>query len=533
MPTMTKWQLPKGSILPNWPLLLGVVVSVIGIVGLMMTAESDENEGVDVLEQRAEGREVETAPVPDDVRALTAAIDSDARRRQSEVAAQRRREEQESQRRSRQAQIDTQRAADALRRARRQAEAMRALPSQPSIEDAGSEALALSSDETTLIQALRLEDRQRQAEALRAPAVVSSARGIGERSHVLQPRGSRPGPPSPRAPSGRQPSAGPSLSGPPFSGSVPPPLPGARRPGQPGRPSAGAGAQGAFPPVFEPDLSTPVDDAIAVPGGVPDWQAALRGQGAGAFTSPQAGMGTSGAPGGAPASSDAVAGPGAPPALRNVVAAGTEASGAFNLGPRADGGLGSSPVGVVVAPDDGPHHRLYEGTILPAVLQTQLNGQYSGPLSAQITRSVWSRDRRHVLVPRGTIALGTVGSVQATFQDRLAITFHRLIFPDGRWLELGFVGLNGIGETSLKDLVDRHYLQLFGTAGAIGLLAGFTQSSGEGSGGFRSGVSEQMANTSLQIVSQYLNRRPDITIRAGHRVNVRLTSDVVIPDGAL
>ena len=511
MAKMDQQELPKGSILPNWPLLLGGVVSFVGVLAIFLTSEP-EIEVADALDQRPVAPEVESTPDPEDVSRLTGTIRQDALRRQAEVAQQRRRGEQEAQRRARQAQIDAQRAADALRRARVQAERLRNRPSQPSIEEVPTDALAVSSDETELINALRLEERQREAQALRAPAVVSSARGIGERTHQIReapvrrrdtPAPGRQAAPVP-SPLRRQPGSGPDAR---FSGPVPVPPP-----------RQSTAAEPAFPPVFSPP---PVEDAIRVPGTREAELAAGAGAGFPEFP------GVEGV--GARASPYAVAGPGAPrPVVQNVAAA-SPASGTFSLGPRADGNASGSTAGVVVTPHDEPHQRLYEGTLLPAALQTQLNGQYSGPLSAQITRSVWSRDRRHVLIPRGTIALGTAGSVEGAFQDRLAITFHRLIFPDGRWLELGFVGLNGLGETSLKDLVDRHYLELFGTAGAVGLLAGFTQAGTQGTPGYRSSVSEQMANTSLQIVARFLNRRPDITIRAGHRVNVRLTSDVVIP----
>ena len=33
----------------------------------------------------------------------------------------------------------------------------------------------------------------------------------------------------------------------------------------------------------------------------------------------------------------------------------------------------------------------------------------------------------------------------------------------------------------------------------------------------------------MQILQRHLNRRPEITIRAGHRVNVRFMQDVLLP----
>ena len=349
--------------------------------------------------------------------------------------------------------------------------------------------LARTADEADLLETLRLEDIARRAEAVRAPMVVSSARGIGERQHALRSAGAMPIPGT-AGPGNLQPGLAPQAA-PPVSGAL------AADP-------AIAGPQ-AFPP---PPVGVP-PPPVSDPG-------VYRDPPAGGFYDDPS------ARGGLPAA-------GVPaPGGRVRVPGGDGRAGTFTAGPSADGGTGGlGPTGVVVTPHDGRDYRLYEGTMLPAVLQTQLDGTFSGPLSAQVTRHVYSADRQRVLVPRGTVALGVSQGVQDLWQGRLAIGFHRLIFPDGRWVRMEFAGMNGIGETSLQDQVDRHYVQMFAAAGGVGLLAGFAQAGGQNQ--FRSAVSEQMASTSLQIVSQFLNRLPEVTIRAGHRVNIRLMADLVVP----
>ena len=48
--------------------------------------------------------------------------------------------------------------------------------------------------------------------------------------------------------------------------------------------------------------------------------------------------------------------------------------------------------------------------------------------------------------------------------------------PDGYPLDLDkFVGLNQAGETALRDLVNHHYLQIFGASLAIGAIGGLAQ----------------------------------------------------------
>ena len=81
----------------------------------------------------------------------------------------------------------------------------------------------------------------------------------------------------------------------------------------------------------------------------------------------------------------------------------------------------------------------------------------------------YSPDRQRILIPRGTRAVGTAQAVQDRDQSGLAIGFHRLLFPDGRWIDLEFGGRNQAGEAALKDQVDRHYFSTFAAAGAVGV----------------------------------------------------------------
>ena len=51
----------------------------------------------------------------------------------------------------------------------------------------------------------------------------------------------------------------------------------------------------------------------------------------------------------------------------------------------------------------------------------------------------------------------------------MAVVFHRMIMPDGYSVDLDqFHGLDQIGDEGLKDKVNNHYLQIFGTSIALG-----------------------------------------------------------------
>ena len=177
--------------------------------------------------------------------------------------------------------------------------------------------------------------------------------------------------------------------------------------------------------------------------------------------------------------------------------------------------------------------RIHEGSFLEAALVTQLSGDFPGPVLAQVSVPFYSRDRQRVLIPRGSRVIGTAQAVVHRDQSRLAVSFHRLILPSGRWITLKFQGLNQVGESALTDRVDRHYVSMFAAAGAVGVLAGLTLQGSHpyagGLSGFRAGAGQGLGTASTSILDRFLNRFPNITIRAGHRLRIWFTADVLAP----
>uniref|UniRef100_UPI0023A2E5D6 TrbI/VirB10 family protein n=1 Tax=Candidatus Palauibacter soopunensis TaxID=3056739 RepID=UPI0023A2E5D6 len=193
------------------------------------------------------------------------------------------------------------------------------------------------------------------------------------------------------------------------------------------------------------------------------------------------------------------------------------AGGGTSSGPESTRALGTSEPSFNVQSDDPPGwERVHEGTFLEAVLVNQLSGEFPGPVLAMVSVPLYSADRQRVLVPRGSRVVGTARAVQDRNQTRLAVSFHRLVLPDGSWVDLEFTGLNQAGESALRDRVNRHYLSTFAAAGAVGALSGLTLA-GASPYGLRAGVGQGLGGSATSTLDRYLNRMPEITIRAGHR----------------
>jgi len=188
----------------------------------------------------------------------------------------------------------------------------------------------------------------------------------------------------------------------------------------------------------------------------------------------------------------------------------------------------------------GQPYVIYEGLTLDTVLMNRLDGDSVGPVKVLVSNPVYSHDHQHVLIPEGTIVLGEarkIGSAGFGQQRRISVAFHRMLMPDGYSVDLDqFHGLDQIGEEGLKDQVNNHYLQIFGTSIALGVIAGASQISqggsnlnSSGSQSFTNGAASSVSQSATTILDQFIQIPPVITIREGHRVKVYFTQDMLLP----
>jgi len=187
---------------------------------------------------------------------------------------------------------------------------------------------------------------------------------------------------------------------------------------------------------------------------------------------------------------------------------------------------------------DGRLFRVFEGTVLEAVVTNHIDGGFSGPIILSLTTDLYSHDHQQLLLPQGTRLLGTVQSVGNEQQRKMFVTFHRAICPDGFSLEFAkFIGLDQIGTTGLATKVNHGYLEAFAAAAAIGGLGGLAQIGNNGSvftpsTDIRNGISEQSAMEGEQVLNHFLNRLPIITLKEGSRARVYIGTDLLIPSYA-
>ncbi|HEV3077755.1 MAG TPA: TrbI/VirB10 family protein [Thermoanaerobaculia bacterium] len=177
------------------------------------------------------------------------------------------------------------------------------------------------------------------------------------------------------------------------------------------------------------------------------------------------------------------------------------------------------------------------GTLIPALLETEVNSDLPGPLLAQVSRDVYDFRQQSVLVPRGTRLLGRYDNQVAVGQQRMLVAWTRLTFPDGSGFDLpGLPTSDAGGAAGLSAHVESHLLRLFGDALLLSLLSAGADLSqpqnrnlslAPSAGSVASAaVGQELANVGLQLLRRDLSIQPTLRLAAGTPFVVFVNGDL-------
>jgi len=236
-------------------------------------------------------------------------------------------------------------------------------------------------------------------------------------------------------------------------------------------------------------------------------------------------------------------------------ATGKAASATSTVGGPSFGGVGGGSSSHSGSPQRGTHSggrqqvarirapltpfEIKEGTTIPAQLETAVNTDVPGGVRARITRDVYdSRTQQHLLIPKGSVALGSVEGGAVVGQRRIAMVWDRLLLPDGRSVELGSQETkDGIGAGGVRGRVDNHAFRRFSGALMVSLVgAGARIATAEPQAGLvvapsaktiiGQGAAQQTAEVATSMLERNVNIQPTIKLEEGHPFHIYLQNDV-------
>jgi len=179
-------------------------------------------------------------------------------------------------------------------------------------------------------------------------------------------------------------------------------------------------------------------------------------------------------------------------------------------------------------------YMLSAGSVIAASLITGLRSDLPGLVTAQVTERVFdSATGRIPLIPQGARLIGTYDSVVAFGQRRALIVWQRIVFPDGRSIQIDNVpATDPSGYAGLEDKVDFHsWTLLRGVAISTLLSVGSNLTfSGESDlvQAIRESAQQNVVRAGDQLTSRNLQIQPTITVRPGTPVRLVVHHDLVL-----
>ncbi|TWI62552.1 type IV secretion system protein VirB10 [Pseudoduganella lurida] len=182
-------------------------------------------------------------------------------------------------------------------------------------------------------------------------------------------------------------------------------------------------------------------------------------------------------------------------------------------------------------------YELRAGFVIPAILISGINSDLPGFIIGQVSQDVFdTATGRWKLVPQGSRLVGRYSSDVAYGQARVLVAWQRIIFPDGKALDLDALpGADGAGYAGFTDRTNNHYFRIFGSALLMsGVTAGIAISQPDATyndrQSARSAMSEalgqQLGMATAQMIAKNMSIAPTLEIRPGYRFNVVVTKDL-------
>jgi len=183
-------------------------------------------------------------------------------------------------------------------------------------------------------------------------------------------------------------------------------------------------------------------------------------------------------------------------------------------------------------------YTLMEGYLIPATLETGIDSDLPGDIRAFVTRDIYdSIQMKYLLIPKGTILVGSYDERVVLNQEKLLMSWERMIFPDGRSIRLPKLNSYDLqGKSGIAGKVDKHFWKIFGQSAFLSLIGAATNASMPQQGGFYQQrdaatmagqqIAQEFNRVSNQVLRRNLNMAPTINIPGGTPFNIFLAGDI-------
>jgi len=183
---------------------------------------------------------------------------------------------------------------------------------------------------------------------------------------------------------------------------------------------------------------------------------------------------------------------------------------------------------------------IWIGTIIPGVLETAINTDLPGNITARVTQNIYdSKTGRNILIPQGTLLLARYNSSISYAQHRVQIVWDTMIRPDGLQIDLG--GANGVDKEGMSGQAAKYHENWFEYLKAAGIITLFSVADAKMAETSAQFASDAAASNIVESNSAFVNQvggnfigramniQPTLTVDNGTTVNVMLNKTLYLP----
>ncbi|MFY2610529.1 TrbI/VirB10 family protein [Achromobacter ruhlandii] len=180
-----------------------------------------------------------------------------------------------------------------------------------------------------------------------------------------------------------------------------------------------------------------------------------------------------------------------------------------------------------------PDFTLVAGTPMSCITRERIVTTQPGTVSCRFTRDVYSLSGRVVLIDRGTIAFGHYDSLLTQGQNRIFVSWDRIVGPAPNYVavRISSPGAGELGESGIGAYIDTHFWERFGGSVMLSIiddgLAAATQRGGSGDNQVNFTNSSNNAQTmASEALKNTINIRPTGYAPQGSVMNIKLANDL-------
>jgi type IV secretion system protein VirB10 len=192
-------------------------------------------------------------------------------------------------------------------------------------------------------------------------------------------------------------------------------------------------------------------------------------------------------------------------------------------------------------------HLIQAGSIIPVIMETGIDSDLPGTVIAVVYENVFdSLTGQNILIPRGSKLIGNYDNQLSFGQNRVLVTWDRVIRTDGVSISLrGMPGTDLQGQAGLHDQVDYHLATILATVGAASLFdigtnaaisalstnqfLGSLAAAMTAQGSTSSNVTSAAQAAAIAYANKLVDQQPTVIIRSGTRGNCLVQKDMILP----